>query len=48
MEKLEVLEIFEILRKKRSVAFQDLTFENLESGDLKVSGFVDQLEAGDG
>lgn len=44
---LNYLEIFEILRKKRSVAFQDLTFENFESGDLNVSAFVDQLEAGD-
>ncbi len=44
---LNYLEIFEILRKKRHVAFQDLTFENFESGDLKVGAFVDQLEAGD-
>lgn len=48
MEKREVLEIFEIFRKKRHVAFQDLTFENFESSDLNVSAFVDQLEAGDG
>ncbi len=45
---LNYLEIFEIFRKKRHVAFQDLTFENFESSDLNVSAFVDQLEAGDG
>ncbi len=44
---LNYLEIFEILRKKRHLAFQDLTFENFKTGDLKVGAFVDQLEAGD-
>lgn len=44
---LNYLEIFEILRQKRQLAFQDLTFENFQRGDLNVSAFVDELVVGD-
>jgi adenylate cyclase class 2 len=45
---LNYLEIFEILKEKRQLAFQDLTFENCQSDALNVRPFVKELEAGDG
>ncbi|MBW2438822.1 MAG: class IV adenylate cyclase [Deltaproteobacteria bacterium] len=45
---LNYLEIFEILKQKRQLAFQDLTFENFHSDALNVRPFVKELEAGDG
>ncbi|NIP26410.1 MAG: class IV adenylate cyclase [Phycisphaerae bacterium] len=45
---LNYLEIFEILKQKQRLAFQDLTFENFQSGDLNVGAIVDQLVVGDG
>lgn len=44
---LNYLEIFEFLRKKRNLPFQDLTFENFKSGNINVGAYLDQLEAGD-
>ena len=44
---LNYLEIFEILKEKRQIAFQDLTFGNFQSNDLNVRPFVKELEAGD-
>ena len=43
---LNYLEIFEILREKRQLAFKDLTFENLQNGNFNVGAFVDQLVVG--
>ena len=45
---LNYLEIFEIVKQKRRLAFQDLTFENFQSSDLNVGPIVDQLVVGDG
>ena len=45
---LNYLEIFEILKQKRQLAFHDLTFENFQSDALNVRPFVKELEAGDG
>ncbi len=44
---LNYLEIFEILKEKRKLDFQDLTFDNFQSNDLNVGPFVKDLEAGD-
>lgn len=45
---LNYLEIFDILIKKRHLSFQDLTFENFQSGDLNVGTILDLLVVGDG
>ncbi|MDX1707959.1 MAG: class IV adenylate cyclase [Desulfobacterales bacterium] len=45
---LNYLEIFEMLRKKRSLEFEDITFDNFRSHNLDVGAFANQLEVGDG
>ena len=45
---LNYLEIFDILIKKQRLAFQDLTFENFENGELDVGVIMNLLIAGDG
>jgi adenylate cyclase class 2 len=44
---LNYLEIFEIIRQKRSFKFTDLTFKNFESVRLDMAAFLGKLEAGD-
>ncbi|MDJ0985140.1 MAG: class IV adenylate cyclase [Desulfobacterales bacterium] len=44
---LNYLEIFEFLKKKRQLAFGDVTFDNFQSDDLDVGAFLNQLEVGD-
>ena len=44
---LNYLEMFEFLKKKRRLDFDDLTFENFQTDDLNLAAFVDQLHAGD-
>jgi adenylate cyclase class 2 len=43
---LNYLEIFEIIRQKRSFKFTDLTFKNFESVRLDMAAFLGKLEAG--
>jgi adenylate cyclase class 2 len=42
---LNYLEIFEILKKKRQLDFDNLTFENFQTDELSVEPFVAQLRA---
>ena len=44
---MNYLEMFEFLKQKRRLDFDDLTFENFQSEDLNLAAFVDQLHAGD-
>ena len=44
---MNYLEMFEFLKKKRQLDFDDLTFENFQTDDLNLAAFVDQLHAGD-
>jgi len=41
------LEIFEIMRKKLSLDFKDLTFKNFETVRIDFAAFEDKLEAGE-
>ncbi len=44
---LNYLEIFEIIRRNRSLKFKDLTFKNFESVMIDMAAFLDQLESAD-
>ncbi|MGD9236440.1 MAG: class IV adenylate cyclase [Desulfobacterales bacterium] len=43
---LNYLEIFDILVKKQQLTFQDLTFENFQSGGVNVGTITDRLVVG--
>jgi adenylate cyclase class 2 len=44
---LNYLEIFELIRKKRSLKFKDPTFKNFETIRIDITALLDKLEAGE-
>ena len=40
------LEIFELLREKHALQFNDLTFKNFKTVGVDISAILDELEAG--